>query len=131
MGEIIPNVHETLQDSLDIVSALCSLNTVRTHLHTARISTFIHQGTLAGIGMLRAFNYPNIWKPRELSNITGIPCAPKYLRMQWWAHVCALFTPFSLPRIVASRIISWISGASLRLDALLQRGLSDGALLNE
>jgi hypothetical protein len=32
-----------------------------------------------------------------------------------------------LPFTVASRIISWISGASIRLDALLQRGLSDGA----
>jgi hypothetical protein len=32
---------------------------------------------------------------------------------------------------VASRIISWISGASLRLDVILQRGLSDGVLLNE
>ena len=30
---------------------------------------------------------------------------------------------------VASRIISWISGASLRLDVILQRGLSDGAPL--
>lgn len=30
---------------------------------------------------------------------------------------------------MASRIISWISGANIRLDALLQRGLSDGAPL--
>ena len=30
---------------------------------------------------------------------------------------------------VASRIISWISGASIRLDVILQRGLSDGAPL--
>jgi hypothetical protein len=37
----------------------------------------------------------------------------------------------NLPYTVASRIISWISGASLRLDVLLQRGLSDGVSLNE
>lgn len=36
-----------------------------------------------------------------------------------------------LPYTVASRIISWISGASLRLDVLLQRGLSDGVPLNK
>jgi hypothetical protein len=37
--------------------------------------------------------------------------------------------PPNLCYTVASRIISWISGASLRLDVILQRGLSDGALL--
>jgi hypothetical protein len=79
MDEILSNVHETLQDSLDIVRTRCSLNTLRAHLHTARISTFIHQGTLASIGKFGASNYPSIWKPRELPNTTGIPCAPKYL----------------------------------------------------
>lgn len=43
-------------------------------------------------------------------------------------------TPFlsgspNLCYTVASRIISWIAGASLRLDVILQRGLSDGAPL--
>ncbi len=41
--------------------------------------------------------------------------------------VPAWFT--NLPYTVASRTLPWISGASLRLDVLLQRGLSDGALL--
>ena len=79
MDKILPNGHEALQDYLDVVSTRCSLNTLRTHLHTARISTFIHQGTLTGIGKSGASNYPSIWKPWELSNTTGIPCAPKYL----------------------------------------------------
>ena len=49
--------------------------------------------------------------------------------MQWLASAYTLFISPSSHQTVASRIVSWISGASFRLEAVLQRGLSDGVPL--
>ena len=76
------NVHETLQDSLDVVSVVDSMNTPTIHLCAARIGAFIHHGTITSTGEFGTFDHPNICSPRRLSNITRLPVTSEYLRVQ-------------------------------------------------
>ena len=76
------NVHETLQDSLDVVSVVNSMNITSTQLCSARIGAFIHHGTITSTGEFGTFNHPNICSPRRLSNITRLPVTSEYLRVQ-------------------------------------------------
>ncbi|KAI0005051.1 cell division protein Cdc14 [Russula compacta] len=85
-------LHETLQDSLDILVSARSSTTARSR----------------ALGSLESI----------ITQVLGTPGSSPTLQ-----EFLLLQNTFECN--VASRIISWISGASLRLDVLLQRGLSD------
>ncbi|KAI0307129.1 cell division control protein 14, SIN component-domain-containing protein [Multifurca ochricompacta] len=93
MNDNLGDLHETLQDYLDVLAS-------------ARSSTTARSRALENLGTLitRAFSDDQgslpLWELLSLQN----------------TFECN----------IASRIMSWVSGASHRLDALLQRGLSDG-----
>ncbi|KAN0126800.1 CDC14 domain containing protein [Russula decolorans] len=93
MGDTPANLHETLQDSLDV-------------LVSARSSTTARSRAIGSLERLTTQVY---------ASPGGSPTLQEFLSLQ---------NTFECN--VASRIISWISGASLRLDVILQRGLSDG-----
>jgi hypothetical protein len=82
MGDALASVHETLQDSLDVVSMADSMNIPSTHLRTARISAFIHRGAITSTGELGTSDHPSICKPRRHSNITRFSVTSEYLRVQ-------------------------------------------------
>jgi hypothetical protein len=82
MGDTLANVHETIQDSLDVVSVAGSMNIPNTHLCVARIGAFIYHGTITGTGEFGTSDHPNICNPRRLSNITRFLVTSEYLRVQ-------------------------------------------------
>ncbi len=82
MGDTPVNLHETLQDSLDVVSMTKFCEHPQTHLRAAGVSTVIHHGTNTGTRKARTFDYPSICFPRRLSNITRISVTSEYLRVQ-------------------------------------------------
>ena len=79
MGDALANVHETIQDSLDVVSIANSMNSPSTHLRAARIGAFIHHGAITSTGEFGTSDHPNICNPRRLSNITRFSVASEYL----------------------------------------------------
>jgi hypothetical protein len=83
MGDALVNVHETLQDSLDVVSMANSTNTPSTHLCAAVISAFIYHGAITSTRKFGTSDHPSICKPRRLSNITRFSLTSEYLRVQW------------------------------------------------
>jgi hypothetical protein len=83
MGDdVLVNVHETLQDSLDVVSMANSMNTPSTHLCSASISAFIYHGTITSTGEFGTSDHPSICKPRRLSDITRFSVTSEFLRVQ-------------------------------------------------
>lgn len=82
MDDALANVHETLQDSLDVVSMAYPMNTPSAHLRAAGISAFIHRGAITSTGELGTSDHPSICNPRRHPNITRFFVTSEYLRVQ-------------------------------------------------
>ncbi|KAI9513359.1 CDC14-domain-containing protein [Russula earlei] len=98
MDDPLSSIHESIQDSLDIIVSARSSTTARSRA----LENLQHL-------IVQIFGTPG-----------GSPALPEFLSLQ---------NTFECN--VASRILSWISVASLRLDVLLQRGISDINLLGQ
>lgn len=83
MGDTPANLHETLQDSLDVVSMteFCG-HPQDTYLRAAGVSTVIHHSTITSTRKVRASDYPSTCFSRRLSNITRVSVASEFLRVQ-------------------------------------------------
>jgi hypothetical protein len=80
MGDTPVNLHETLQDSLDVVSKFKFYEHPRALTFVAAgVSTVIHHGTITSTRKARTSDYPSICFPRRFSNITRISVASEYL----------------------------------------------------
>jgi len=126
------SVHETLQDSLDAVRnsraqfselviqcyPCCSwYRHAHPHRHGCEHSRLWNVSLLRHLRLRKDLShYRNFCRSRTPLNAMVSHCLP-------CLHRSGSHHP------VASRTIPWISGASLRLDGLLQRGLSDGTPL--
>ena len=83
MSDTPANLHETLQDSLDVVSMTKFYGHPQaTHLCAAGVGTVIHHRTITSTREVRTSDYPSTCFPRRLSNITRISLASEYLRVQ-------------------------------------------------